>query len=191
MRAGQTEGPGAKRLGGLPGPSHRRHGVAGEGSFAEKRAAVQGLAEEAATRLDYRLFLCARCDRHVAVCSICDRGQIYCEGECARLARQESLQAAGQRYQQTSCGRRLHAARQDRYRERQASPSTQKVTHQGTQGPMVSCRVVTKPSRCPEGSSSSRRRGEILRIEPVGVYCCFCGCLCRPYARHGPLRRRR
>ncbi len=69
--------------------------------------------------------------------------------------------------------------------------STQKVTHQGTHDRVVLCTLAVKPSRWLRGSSSSRRRGEGLRIEPDGVRCCFCGALCRPYARREPLRRRR
>jgi len=75
-----------------------------------------------------RLFNCARCARQVRICSHCDRGQIYCAGDCARQARQASLREAGRRYQESRQGRRLHAARQAHYRQRQR----EKVTHQGS-----------------------------------------------------------
>ena len=75
-----------------------------------------------------RLFNCARCACQVVICSHCDRGQIYCAGDCAHQARQESLNQAGQRYQSSRKGQRTHATRQAQYRERQQ----QKVTHQGS-----------------------------------------------------------
>ncbi len=241
---------------------------------------------ETATRPDYRLFVCARCLRQVAVCSHCDCGQVYCEGECAAQARQESVREAGRRYQQTRTGRRLHAARQTRYRKRQArrersrqeaqarlrarqarqqarqrreaslaheaqarvpsdprdgadhdvadSPFAQggtrpltplacpqelavdrrsarlsvdhllqKVTHQGTQRvsvfrklpgqpPRAGVTSPTLPSRRQRSSAPPVRHGDYLRLEPSGMMpCCFCGIICQPYARLGPVRHRR
>lgn len=75
-----------------------------------------------------RMFNCARCACQVVICSHCDRGQIYCAGDCAQIARKESLNESGQRYQSSRQGQLKHAARQARYRERQQ----QKVTHQGS-----------------------------------------------------------
>ena len=46
-----------------------------------------------------RLFQCALCHTQVIVCSKCDHGQIYCSDSCSALARQQSLRAAGKRYQ--------------------------------------------------------------------------------------------
>ena len=74
-----------------------------------------------------RHYLCARCRTAVLICSHCDRGQRYCAGDCAKLARTQSLQSAGQRYQLSLAGRLSHAARQRRYRDRQT-----KVTHHGS-----------------------------------------------------------
>ena len=71
----------------------------------------------------YRLFSCARCHQPVRICAYCDRGNIYCGDGCSELRRRGSLRRAGQRYQGTRRGRHLHAARQARYRERQASKS--------------------------------------------------------------------
>jgi len=67
-----------------------------------------------------RRYLCARCRCAVLICSRCDRGQRYCAGGCAEAARACSLRAAGQRYQASPRGRHAHAARQRRYRGRQA-----------------------------------------------------------------------
>ena len=75
-----------------------------------------------------RLFNCAHCACQVVICSHCDRGQIYCARGCARVARKESLNQSGQRYQASRQGQLNHAARQAQYRERQQ----QKVTHQGS-----------------------------------------------------------
>ena len=77
-----------------------------------------------------RLFLCSGCRTQVIVCGCCDRGQMYCKTGCSARARQETLRAAGQRYQASAGGRRAHAARQGRYRARH-----QKVTHQGSPRP--------------------------------------------------------
>ena len=82
---------------------------------------------------DARLFVCARCRRQVLICSRCDRGQCYCGTHCSKAARRTSVQAAGQRYQQTRRGRHAHAERQRRYRARCAQRSShQEVTHQGS-----------------------------------------------------------
>src|SRR5690606_12778981 len=86
-----------------------------------------------------RLMLCARCSRQVWLCRDCDRGQRYCEGECRAASRRESVKRAGAAYQRGRRGRRLHAARAQRYRERKrataAKFSDQKVTHHAvTQG---------------------------------------------------------
>ena len=64
-----------------------------------------------------RHYLCARCHTAVLICGHCDRGQRYCAGDCAKLARTQSLQDAGQRYQTSRSGRLNHAARQRRYRD--------------------------------------------------------------------------
>jgi hypothetical protein len=66
-----------------------------------------------------RRYLCARCRTQVLICSCCDRGNIYCNGGCAEAARRTKQRVAGQRYQDTSRGRRNHAARAERYRARQ------------------------------------------------------------------------
>ena len=72
-----------------------------------------------------RLLNCIRCHKQVRICSTCDRGNIYCGSECSVPARRELERAAGARYQKSYKGRLKHAARQQRYREREK----QKVTH--------------------------------------------------------------
>ena len=65
-----------------------------------------------------RIFNCVRCHRQVIICSYCDRGNIYCSSECSLASRQESIQTAGKRYQNTYRGRLNHAKRQKIYMER-------------------------------------------------------------------------
>jgi hypothetical protein len=89
-----------------------------------------------------RRFLCARCRAPALVCSRCDRGQIYCATGCAAVARLQSQRDAGRRYQCSRPGRFMHAARTQRWRERQALlavppagsalATPQSVTHQGS-----------------------------------------------------------
>ena len=50
----------------------------------------------------------ARCGCQVVVCGYCDRGQIYCDGDCSRQARRQTLHGAGRRWQRTPHGRRMH-----------------------------------------------------------------------------------
>jgi hypothetical protein len=92
-----------------------------------------------------RRFLCARCRAPTLVCSHCDRGQIYCAAQCAAVVRQQSQRNAGRRYQGSLRGRFKHAARTQRWRERQAllgvpvarseTAPPQSVTHQGSPAP--------------------------------------------------------
>ncbi len=75
-----------------------------------------------------RLFQCALCHAQAIICSKCDHGQIYCSDSCSALARQQSLRAAGKRYQATVNGKRNHAARQARYEMKVKT----NMTHQGS-----------------------------------------------------------
>ena len=79
----------------------------------------------------FRLFNCALCSKQVILCRLCDRGNIYCSASCSRTQRCNSTRRAGRRYQQSFAGRRSHAARQHRYRQRVAL-ANKKVTHQGS-----------------------------------------------------------
>lgn len=83
------------------------------------------------------------------------------------LNRRESVRAAGAHYQRGRRGRRLHAARMQRYRERKSTAtakfSERKVTHHSvTQG--VTCVIElraahcgTKPKELINGSIPNRR----------------------------------
>ena len=88
-----------------------------------------------------RRYLCAGCRAPVLICSYCDRGNRYCTQGCAPQARQQSIRAAGNRYQDTHRGRRAHTERQRRYRARE-----QKVTHQGSPLPPLPVQLATEPT---------------------------------------------
>ena len=63
------------------------------------------------------------CRRLFGVCSACDGdggSRVYCSRDCAAHARRRSVREAGRTYQRTDRGKAHHAARQARYRERQA-----------------------------------------------------------------------
>lgn len=87
-----------------------------------------------------RIFSCARCLKQVQICSHCDRGQIYCSRECSHRQRRENNRRAARRYQNSPKGRRNHADRQNRYRNRK-----KKVTHQGSHPPsekVIICQLI-------------------------------------------------
>jgi hypothetical protein len=129
-------------------------------------------AREAALRT-HRVLFCGRCRAVAHVCNECDRGQIYCAGECASARRRRSVREAGRRYQERHPGRRRHAARQQRYRER--LKAGQKVTHQGS--PAVG--VSAQPNFLPSPPAS-----EAVPASASGVVrCSFCGKLCSGYVR--------
>jgi hypothetical protein len=127
-----------------------------------------------------RLFLCAGCRAQVLVCSCCDRGQIYCAGDCAQRARHRAVQCAGQRYQNSSAGRRRHAARQGRYRAR-----SKKVTHQGSPPPPPDDLLAP-------GSPVSASDAAVPEDRPrrMITHCHWCGRRCSQLVRQGFLRRR-
>jgi hypothetical protein len=107
---------------------------------------VQSLdGEERPIEEDCRLFSCARCKQSMRICTYCDRGQIYCDGPCRTIRRRESKLAAALRFQTTRDGRRQHAARQQRYRER----CREKVTRQGPPPPPIPATLplVTEEAR--------------------------------------------
>jgi len=120
-----------------------------------------------------RRYLCACCRTAVVICSHCDRGNRYCSADCATQMRTRCMQKASRHYQCSSRGRHAHAARQRRYRERQAN----KVTHQGS--PPVALPVLLPPDATPLQSDA---------IEPG--QCHFCRRTCGPLVRIGFLRRR-
>jgi len=121
-----------------------------------------------------RRFLCACCRTAVILCSHCDRGNRYCSTECATGVRTRCVQAAGERYQTSLRGRHAHAARQRRYREREAN----KVTHQGS--PSVALPALLHPDATPQQSDAPPEPGR----------CHFCHCNCGLFVRIGFLRAR-
>jgi hypothetical protein len=84
------------------------------------------------------------CARLFAVCRGCDRRRGYCSDECARVARRERQSLAGRRYQATDRGRRAHAVRQARYRERLKC-----VTHQSPRGERKIAEFEVIPPKLP------------------------------------------
>jgi len=127
-----------------------------------------------------RLFNCARCHCQVVICSHCDRGNIYCGKRCAQAARRQSLQEASGRYQNTRRGRRCHAERQRRYRQRRRA----KVTHQGSPPVMAD---ETLPA---ESQTSAPRSDSLVMDRADGIPCHFCGQVCSPLLRQAFLHRR-
>jgi hypothetical protein len=127
-----------------------------------------------------RLFLCADCRNQVVICGCCDRGQIYCAEGCAQKARRDTLRCAAQRYQNSSKGRRRHAARQDRYRSRR-----EKVTHHGS--PLPPADDLLAPGSL-ETTSDAVASDDRLR-RPI-THCHWCGRRWSGLIRQGFLRRR-
>lgn len=121
-----------------------------------------------------RIFNCASCHRQVIICSYCDRGNIYCT-ECSLPSRQESVRAAGKRYQNTYRGRLNHSKRQKLYMERKRKKMTyhpcQEVDHDDL--------LKSKPKKIINEASSDKP-------------CChFCGCRCGSSLRTTFLDRNR
>jgi len=153
----------------------------------------------------YRLFNCARCHCLVAICRSCDHGNIYCGEECAEQQRHATNRRSGQRYQRTYRGRLNHAARQMRYRERQA----RKVTHHPFPLPSRPPKVRLARTRPVEWAAGHREKegcdgrqehsaGAAASVRlavrsrqaesenAAFVRCDFCGRRCAPWARLGP-----
>lgn len=124
-----------------------------------------------------RLYNCARCQCQVVICSDCDRGNIYCNKQCAEIARKASLRAAGRDYQRTRSGRLKHAARQYRYRARR-----KKVTHQGSPTP------AADDSLTPTTRSETQRSIGVVQDE--GISCHFCTRPCSRFLRLDFIHRR-
>lgn len=107
-----------------------------------------------------RLFNCLRCHIQVFICRHCDRGNVYCSSNCALAARKKSLRAAGLRYQQTMQGKRKHAQRQYRYRQREIK----KVTHHGS----IQEGITTD-------SNPVKKQSDKVLALTRDYYCNFCG----------------
>jgi len=141
-----------------------------------------------------RFFLCERCRAQALICRCCDRGQIYCAGECARLARVERRREVARRYQTSRNGRFAHAARSRRYRARRKI-----VTHHGSPDTGGEAYVLTAsaPARmCTTDTADSL--SPPLHTPPAGPSvpaveprCHWCSRCCSAFVRREPLRRRR
>lgn len=127
-----------------------------------------------------RLYHCARCHRQVTICRYCDRGNIYCDGNCANEARQESLRRSSAFYQSTRRGRAANARRQKRFRQRQR----EKVTYHGS--------TVDTPDDLLLVELEKHPRCHAVEKAPVkaGLYCHVCHRPCDPFLRHRFLRPR-
>lgn len=166
------------------------------------RPAPFGLTPEVDMDRSARQFLCARCRDLVLLCSHCDRGQQYCGRACASASRRERRREAAERYQCSLHGRRRHAVRTARWRQRRRSLRQRapcginKVTHQGcpdgaAQASLLACNI---PSACES----------IAIIEPihdtapaaavaapvVALVCRHCAQPLLPHVRLGYLRPR-
>lgn len=80
--------------------------------------------------LSIRIFNCFRCNTQVRICSKCDRGNVYCNFNCADIARKESIRNASKRYQQTQKGKFAHTDRQKLYIKNKLKK--EKLTHHGS-----------------------------------------------------------
>lgn len=148
----------------------------------------------------HRLLICARCGRQVRICTRCDRGNWYCSEFCAGLARNRSMREAGWRYQQTTAGKRNHAARQHRYRR----SLWEKVTHQGPHKDLAEIRpgadTAKESPKQPAGSEEVPHEHDVQPVsknnetQTIGgqktetTHCHFCGGLCGEFTRLDPLR---
>jgi hypothetical protein len=117
----------------------------------------------------------------VRICPRCDRGNVYCGDECATIRRRESIEGARRRYESTLRARRLHAARQQRYRERQRA-AQREVTDHRPPAVAPSATLAADADEAPAATPTLTR--------PV-VRCDFCGRFCAPFGRHDFVRKRR
>ena len=142
---------------------------------------VLGLLEEPAT---YRLYHCRRCGMQVCICAQCDCGNLYCPGECAKLARRESVRRAGARYQRTFRGACRHAERQRRYRERQKL----EVTHHTFPLVTSQCSVLRHPVIASDSIDVDFEEPPCRPIRLPQTRCAFCGRPLPAFARLHPWR---
>lgn len=119
-----------------------------------------------------RLYQCARCRAQTVICRCCDRGNLYCP-ECALPAYQDARRRASRRYQNSQQGRLKHAARQRRYRERQAA----KVTHSG------SPETKSHLSHSAERNLAENPPVPIKRVPNSAIICRFCAAVCSAFLR--------
>ena len=112
-----------------------------------------------------RLFNCVACHKLRFICSKCDRGNIYC-ATCAPERRLQARRRASARYQATIRGKRMHADRQRKYRERL---KMQKVTHNGSKQ-LYRRALLERARKQPLNVPPSDRE-----IDSKNRFCCYCG----------------
>ena len=139
-----------------------------------------GLIEEPRT---YRLYNCQRCRMQLCICAQCDCGNLYCPGECAELARRESVRRAGARYQRSFRGARKHAERQRRYREKRKL-----VTHHAFSLVATRFSVLSHTTPASELIDVDSKEPCWLPIRPLQRQCAFCGRPLPDFARLHPWR---
>lgn len=153
-------------------PVHRRRSPPSHRELRGKKVAGRSAVRSAS----YRLWSCARCREQQRLCRPCDRGQRLCT-PCAPEQRRQAVRRAGARYQGTRRGRRLHAARQARYRERRANFAAPKVTHPS----VTQAAAAPTASVQPEVVSGGKDRDE--RAKTDRHRCSRCGVALPPWAR--------
>jgi hypothetical protein len=113
-------------------------------------------AEEA-----WRLFTCALCATQVRLCPSCDHGQRYCGRRCAAEHRRRQQREASRAYQATRRGAHLHAARMQRYRDRQRQeckfPAPIVTQHPWAQGSPDAIPALSTPARSPTDTHQEDR----------------------------------
>lgn len=129
-----------------------------------------------------RFYMCARCRSQAFICRRCDRGQIYCTDQCAAASRHQSQREACQRYNKTRRARTLNAERQRRYRLRQRTQTSQRVTDQGSRiGPAPASSSTSTEQRAAQLLSSAATTAGI-------IFCHRCACECAAGVRLGFLK---
>jgi hypothetical protein len=145
-----------------------------------------------------RVFECGRCSRQVIVCRCCDRGQAYCNAECFGQVRRQRQREAGQRWQRSRRGRRLHAASMARSRANRVAGSAAGAVGTPPQG--RAAKIVTQQGPPAPGA------GDLLAGETTAMprddaspadlpgwsmpHCHWCGRSCPRPLRREFMRRR-
>ena len=137
-----------------------------------RAAIVQRFAEsQMATKPVVLLrFFCRNksCGMPFFICKSCYRGQCYCGPTCREQTRRENQRENNRNYQKGFNARRLHAARQQDYRLRQAKI----VTEQGSIHPSSSGNLGVSEIQ----ASGSMAHSMKTKLESVRyAKCCICG----------------
>lgn len=141
------------------GGLHLHHGPS---SIVQYSAVRSSLRSET-----YRITVCQRCRVQLLLCAGCDKGRRFC-AHCRPAQRRDSMRRAGGQYRIKPRSKRLHAARQARYRDRRSKFSDQKVTHHPvTQAPGGASSLVS-PEVVSGGKDQDEDPGNAL------ARCSFC-----------------